>query len=276
LEDDDDDDDVDEDDDDMAANYTKLRLIAPVYCAAKKVILSSSLKAHIEGSTELRRTLANEVLNIPALNLLCENDQKFAISLLDDVGSLRSVVMRLKEHNATDLFPEATTVVPVERPLDMATVDLVRATTSYFETGLLHAVSHAFKKRVDLINSKSSFFHYLLEDLKQDEKLLRRHVVEYILHFDALVADAKVVQAQLPRLPPRVGDFQALRQSIDSNIGMLQYVAEVELSGSLFEAARSYIERTFCHLSPTSAGDEMSGRASQVGEAQKKKAKVAG
>jgi hypothetical protein len=51
--DDDDDDDVDdeEDDDGIAENLAKLRLIAPVYCAAKKVLLSSSLKAHIEGST---------------------------------------------------------------------------------------------------------------------------------------------------------------------------------------------------------------------------------
>jgi hypothetical protein len=259
--DDDDDDDVDvdddddeEDDDDIAENLTKLRLIAPVYCAAKKVILSSSLKAHIEGSTELRRTLERRVLNIPALNKQCESDQAFAISVLDDVGSLRSVVMRLKEHDATGLFPDATLVVRAYRPLDIANVDLVRTWTSYFETGLLHAVSFAFKNRVDLIGSKSLFLHYLLEDLKKDEKLLRRHVVEYILLYDALVADAREFKAQLPWFPPRVGDFQALRESIDSNIGMLEYVAEVELSGSLFEAARSYIESSSKAAALPSAG----------------------
>jgi hypothetical protein len=92
LEDDDDDDDDEEEDDGMPANFTmsdKLRRIAPVYCAAKEVLLSSSLKAHIEGSTDLRRTLERRVLNILALNLLCENfEDPKALVLVLDLGPL--------------------------------------------------------------------------------------------------------------------------------------------------------------------------------------------
>jgi hypothetical protein len=49
-----------------------------------------------------------------------------------------------------------------------------------------------------LIESKRLFLEYLLKDLKKDDEILRRHLVEYILLFDALIANANAFQAQLP------------------------------------------------------------------------------
>lgn len=237
----------------------KVERIATVYSAMKTMRTSSQLKTHVMSSTELYTTLEKRGFSIAVLKKLCLHDQKFAIAVHDD-ERLKSTVFRLKSHveGSERKFPDSTA---------------------------LKWASVAFDNKVDLIDSKRVFLYHLLEDLKKDDALLRRHAVEYILHFNSLVDDASKFQEQLTvQPPPKVGKFIAHRARMNAILKELEAFVEYELSGPVFAAARRYIQTTWNVASLSSAQDGESGAAmpasqgggEQMGEAQKKKARVAG
>jgi hypothetical protein len=238
----------------------KLQQIAPVYCAAKKMLVSSQLKSHVWNSDSLLMVLIDKACSIGVLEDLCLTDQRFATTVHDDVGALKGYIMRLKEVHADEMF---TLDIPAG-PGNCEVADAYRQ-----DSGILRMISLSYRNRVDLIARTKKFLVYLLADLKKDDKLLRRHAVEFLLLFDGLVDDANNFLDQLPRFAPKVGNFGPYRSRLEAIIEQLEAFSEKSLGGRMFAAARRYVECTWKATAPLSAQDEEESwdTASQLQEA---------
>jgi hypothetical protein len=88
----------------------KLSLISGTYAAAKHLPFSAQLHLYIMGSDELLEQLRHKTCSVDYLDGICDFDQHFAMSILDDVGVLRQFVTDIKEQHAKSKFKESATL----------------------------------------------------------------------------------------------------------------------------------------------------------------------